>query len=140
MNSYPSKIIINWKDFIFYIIQKYWMNNDTMDRICSKCNIPMAVCIAHSGEYKYHFFGGCPNYPNCKELYNLNKDNFVFKKRSAGISSFGDSLCQCCLDSGAGIIFRTSENLLNEFIAIMYWMVSIDQEIYFVLVDNGVEG
>lgn len=45
-------------------------DNDTI--MCSKCSIPMVIRKASKGQNAGKKFYGCPNYPKCKEIINID--------------------------------------------------------------------
>ena len=38
---------------------------------CPKCGVPMVIRVAKSGDRKGQQFWGCPNYPKCRQIINL---------------------------------------------------------------------
>ena len=54
-----------------YRKEKRPVNNNQVPK-CPNCNIEMVKRIARSGERKGKYFWGCPNYPKCKNIINID--------------------------------------------------------------------
>jgi len=42
--------------------------------ICPKCNVPMVLRVASKGEHKGSSFYGCQNFPNCRQVIPVGKE------------------------------------------------------------------
>jgi ssDNA-binding Zn-finger/Zn-ribbon topoisomerase 1 len=140
----------NWNNFIFYLNQKYFFNNSSMDKKCPKCHETMVLRISQSKKFLAQHFWGCKNFPSCRSIEVLETKNYSEsldnpRKAPIGNQQLTDGsfvckgICNCVLNITNCIFDSTPEYLLKEYISILYWTVSLDEELFFILIDKGIE-
>ncbi len=60
-----------------YILNRVNEKQEDKVVLCPKCSIPMVLRKANKGPNKGNDFYGCPNYPKCKEIVNIEEPAVV---------------------------------------------------------------
>lgn len=120
--KYPVDITKTFVDFVLYLKYRFGRTS-SKDFLCKYCSNTI-----RTENFKItNTFNIEINCSNTGNSYIF--DSFHFSK------VFSDfNFCQCDVDT---IIKKVETKIQKSFVSILYWLISIDQELYFILVDKG---